>query len=145
MLGKLASTCKNIKSDHFLTPYTKENSKWIKDLNEIRHYKIPRGKQSKTLSDKNCNHIFFDSSPRIKEIKTKINQWDLFKLKSFSGIGNNKQNLKATHRLEEILANEVMNKGLLSIPCLQIPCLQSQIYKQFMRLNVIKTINPIKK
>ena len=52
---------------------------------------------------------------------------------------------KATHRLEEIFANEVMDKGLISISCLQIPCLQPQVCKQFMKLNVIKTNNSMKK
>ena len=81
VLGKLDSTCKNIKSDHFSTPYTKESSKWIKDLNM-------RSDTIKFLEENNQNTLryklqpfFFDSSLRINEIKTKINKWDLFKLK----------------------------------------------------------------
>ena len=52
----------------------------------------------RTLSDINHRNIFFNPSPRIKEIKAKINKWDLLKLKSFCK-AKNKQNIKTTHRL----------------------------------------------
>ena len=50
---------------------------------KARHYQTLRGKHSRTLFDINCSSIFFDPSPRVMKIKTKINKWDLIKLKSF--------------------------------------------------------------
>ena len=69
---------------HFLTPYTKINSKWIKDLivrPEI--IKLLEENIGKTLSDIHHSRILYDPPPRILEIQTKINKWDLIKLKSF--------------------------------------------------------------
>ena len=66
-----------MKLEHFLTPYTKINSKWIKDLS-IR----PEENIGKTLSDINHSRILYDLPPRGMEIKAKINKWDLIKLKN---------------------------------------------------------------
>ena len=55
----------------------------IKDLNLRLDYKTLRGKHRQNILDINCNNIFFDPSPRVTEIKPKINKWDLIKLKSF--------------------------------------------------------------
>ena len=73
-----------MKSEHFLTPYTKINSKWIKDLNvrpEI--IKLLEETVGSTFFDINHRNIPSDPFPSIMEIKTKINRWDLMKLKSF--------------------------------------------------------------
>ena len=72
-----------MKLEHFLTPYTKINSKWIKDL-IIRPETIKLLEEStgKTLSNINHSRILYDPPPRILEIKAKINKWDLMKLKS---------------------------------------------------------------
>ena len=73
-----------MKLEHFLTPYIKINSKWIKDLNvRPETIKILVENIGKTLSNINHSRILYDPPPRIIEIKGKINKWDLIKLKSF--------------------------------------------------------------
>ena len=73
-----------MKLVHFLTPYTKINSKWIKYLNiRPETIKLLDEKIDKALSDINHIRILYDPPPRILEIKAKINKWDLIKIKSF--------------------------------------------------------------
>ena len=69
---------------HFLTLYTKINSKWSKNLN-LRPETIELLEENigRTLDDINQSKILYDPPPRVKEIKTKVNRWDLIKLKSF--------------------------------------------------------------
>ena len=76
------ATCKRIKLEHFLTPYTKTNSKWIKDLNVRSETLKPLEENiGRTLNDINQSKILCDPPPRITEIKTKVNKWDLMKRK----------------------------------------------------------------
>ena len=73
-----------MKLEHSVTPYTKINSKWTKDLN-VRPdtLKLFEENIGRTLYDINLSKILFDQPPREMEIKTKINKWHLMKLKSF--------------------------------------------------------------
>ena len=76
-----------MKLEHFLTPYTKINSKSIKDLNvRPETIKLPEENIGKTLSDINHSRILYDPPPRVLEIKAKINKWDLIKIGSFSDL-----------------------------------------------------------
>ena len=74
-----------MKLEHFLTPYTKINSKFIKDLN-VRPDTIKLLKENigRTLYDINHSKILLIPPPRKMEIKTKINKWDLMNLKAFA-------------------------------------------------------------
>ena len=86
------ATCKRIKLEHFLTSYTKINSKWIKDLN-VRPETIKLLKENigRTPDNINQSKILYDPPPRVTEIKKNANKWDLIKLKSFlHSTGNDK-------------------------------------------------------
>ena len=73
-----------MKLENSLTYYTKINSNWIKDINvRLAIIKFLEENIGRTLFDINCSSIFFNPSPRVMEIKTKINKWDLIKLKIF--------------------------------------------------------------
>ena len=67
--------CKRMKSEHFLTPYTKINSKWIKDLN-VRPEAIQLLEENIgiILFDVNHSNTLSDPLPSVMEIKTKINK-----------------------------------------------------------------------
>ena len=76
--------CKRMKLECFLTPHRKINSKWIKDLNiRPETIKLLEENIGGTLHDINRSKILYDPSPRVTEIKTKVNKWVLIKLKSF--------------------------------------------------------------
>ena len=71
-------------AEHFLTPYTKINSKWVKDLNiRPETIKLLEENIGKTLSNLHHSKILYDPPPRILETKAKINKWDIIKIKSF--------------------------------------------------------------
>ena len=76
-----------MKLDHYLKPYTKINSKWIKYLNvRPETIKLLEENIGRTLDGANQGKIFYDPPPRVMEIKTKINKWNLIKPKSFCNI-----------------------------------------------------------
>ena len=125
-----------MKLEHFLTPYTKMNSKWIKALNvKPGTIKLLEENIDRTLFDLNHSRVLYDPPPRIMEIKAKINKWDLMKLKSFC---TTKETISKVKRQpsdwEKIIANEATDKGLIS-----------KIYKQLLQLNSRKINDPIKK
>ena len=104
-----------MKLEHFLTSYTKINSKWIKDL-KVRPETINLLEKNigKTLSDINHSRILYDPPPSILEIKGKINKWDLIKIKSLCTtkeiIGKVK---RQPSEWEKIIANEATDKELI--------------------------------
>ena len=122
-----------MKLENFLTPYTNIHSKWIKDL-YIRPETIKLLEEN-ILDDINQSKILYDPSPRVTEIKTKVNKWDLIKLKSFY---TEKETISKVKRQssewEKKIANKTTDKGLIS-----------KIYKQLLQLNTRKTNNLIKK
>ena len=125
-----------MKLEHFLTPYTKRKSKWIKDLNaRPETIKLLEENIGKTLSDINHSRILYDPHLTILGTKAKINKWDLMKLKSFC---TTKETISKVKRQpsnwEKIVANEVTDEGLIS-----------KIYKQILQLNSRKINDPIKK
>ena len=76
--------CKRMKLEHFLISYTKINSKWIKHLNvRSEIIKLLEENIGRTLDGINESKILYDPPLRVTEIKTKVNKWDLIKLKSF--------------------------------------------------------------
>ena len=118
-----------MKLEHFLTPYTKINSKWIKDINvRPETIKFLEENIGKTLSDINHSRILYDPPPRILEIKAKINKWDLIKIKSFC---TTKETINKVKRQpsewEKIIATETTDKESIS-----------KIYTQLMKHNMKK-------
>ena len=114
-----------MKLEHCLTPYTKINSNWVKDLSVSPDtIKLLEGNIGRMLFDINHSNILSDPPPRIKMIKTQINQWNLIKLKSFctakETILKNKIKRQPTE-WEKNFANDSTNKGLIA-----------KIYKQLI-------------
>ena len=126
-------TCRRMNLDHFLTPYTKINSKWMKDLNVRQEaIKILEEKAGKNLFDLGYSNFLLNTSLEARETKAKMNYWDLIKIKSFC---TGKETISKTKRQltewEKIFANDISDKGLVS-----------KIYKELIKLNTQKPNNP---
>ena len=124
------AACKRMKLEHFQTPCTKINSKRAKDLHvRPETVKLLEENIGRILDDENQSKILYDPPPRVTEIKTQVNKWDLIKLKSFCTAKETISKVKRQpSEWEKIIANETTDKGLIS-----------KIYKQLIQLNTRKT------
>ena len=98
--------------------YTKINLKWLKDLN-IRQDTIKLEENIvKTFSDINCTNVFLGQSHKPKEMKAKVNKWNIIKLQAFviAKEITNKTKRQLTD-WEKIFANDVTDKGIISKIC----------------------------
>ena len=101
----------------------------------LRHIKLLEENMGRMLFDINHSKIFFGPSPGVIKIQTKINKWDLIKLKIFCPAKETINKMKRQpSESDETFANEATDKGLIS-----------KIYKQLMQLHIKKTSNPIQK
>ena len=130
-----STTYKRVKLEHFLTPHTEINSKWIKDVNvRLETIELLEENIGRTLWHKSQQHPLCPP-PRVMEIKAKINKWDLIKPKSFCTTKETISKVKKQPSdWEKIIANETTDKELISKIC-----------KQLMQLNTRKINDPIKK
>ena len=119
-----------------LTPCSKINSKWIKDLIvRPKTIKLPEENIDRTPSHIKYSKILYDPPSRVMGIQAKINERDLIKLKSFCTMKETISKVKRQpSEREKIIENEATDKELIS-----------KIYKQLMQLNMRKINNPIKK
>ena len=129
-------TCRRMNLDHFLTPYTKINSKWMKDLNVRKEtIKTLEEKAGNNLFDLSGSNFLLNMFPKAREIKAKMNYWDLIKIKKLlHSEGNNQQTKRQLREWEKIFANDISEKGLVS-----------KVYKELTKFNTQKTNNPVKK
>ena len=136
VLGDLDRYVQKNETQSPITPYTKINSRWIEDL-YISHntIKILEENIGRKISDIPCRNILIDMSPKARDIKERINKWDLIKINSFCMAKENSTKLQREPTVwENIFANDTSDKGLIS-----------KIYKELIQLHSRKTNNPIKK
>ena len=118
-----------MKLEHFLIPYTKINSKWIKDLNvRPETVKLLEENIGRTVDDINQSNTLYDPPPRVMG-KKRVNKWDLVKLQIFFTVKETASKVKRqSSEWKRIIANETTDKGFIS-----------KIYKQLIQLNTRKT------
>ena len=115
--------------DHFLTPFTKTNSKWIKDLNVRQEtIKTLEEKAGKNLFDLSRSKFLLDTSPMARKLKAKMNYWDLMKIKSCTAKETINKTKRQPTEWEKIFANDISDKELVS-----------KIYKELTKLHTRKT------
>ena len=126
---------KEKKLDHQLTPYTRINSKWTKDLNTNHDtIKVLEENIGRNISDIPCSDIFTNMFPRARDIKERINQWNLIKIISLCMAKENSIKMKKEPTVwENIFANGTSEKGLIS-----------KIYKELTRLHSRKKTTQLK-
>ena len=127
--------CKLMRLEHTLIQHTKVNSKWLKDLNIghdiIELLEVSIGKAS---SDTNHPNVFLGQSLKAREIKTKLNKWNLIKFTGFCTAKKTINKMKRQHsEWEKIISNEATDNVLIS-----------KIYKIYKQLNIGKTNRPNK-
>ena len=124
------------KLDHFLTPYTKINSKWMNNLNLRQEtIKIPEENTGSNLFDLGQSSFLLDTLLEAREKKVNMNYWDFIKIKTFCIVKETINKIKRQlMEWEKIFANDISDKRLVS-----------KIYKELTKLNTQKTNNPVKK
>ena len=118
------------------TPYTRINSKWIKDLN-VRHktIKILEENIGTKISDISCSNIFADILSLARDTKEKVNKWEYIKLKNFRTPKETIIKMKREPtEWENILANDISDKGLISL---------IKIHKELIQFDTKKANNPL--
>ena len=124
-------TCGKKNLDHFLTPYTKINTKWMKDLNVRQEaIKVLEEKTGKNLFYLGRSNFLLNMSPEARDTKAKMNYWDFIKIKSFCTA---KETISKTKRQptewKKIFVNDISDKGLVS-----------KLYRELLKLNTQKNI-----
>uniref|UniRef100_A0A5F9D8S5 RNA-directed DNA polymerase n=1 Tax=Oryctolagus cuniculus TaxID=9986 RepID=A0A5F9D8S5_RABIT len=129
------STCRSMKQDPYLTPYTKIHSTWIKDLNLRPDTMKLLENIGETLQDIGTGKEFLEKTREAQKVKAKINYWDCIKLRSFCTAKETVRRVKRQPtEWEKIFANYATDKGLIT-----------RIYKEIKKLHKNKTNNPLKR
>ena len=101
------TTCRRMNLDHFLTPSTKINSKWMKDLHvRPEAIKILQEKAGEKLFDLGHSNFLLNMSSEARETKAKMNCWDLISIKSFCTV----KELLGPHQYKKLLRSEGNNQ-----------------------------------
>ena len=105
--------CKKMKLDHQITPYTKITLRWVKDLNiSCNTIKVLEENIGRKISDIPCSNILTDTSPKARDIRERMNKWDLIKIKSLCMAKENSIKIQREPRVwENIFAHDISDKG----------------------------------